>query len=133
MFFWNSLAFSMIQQISCSSNGLMLVFWLGLFQVFTQGLDSILHLHHLQHMAPNLELSAIGCQGEESHQLPGKLLRIRPGNSIHHFHPHFISKICFCFSFTNKSSLPESGGLFISIVCMAIILGPVKHSTYFRI
>lgn len=30
-------------------------------------------------------------------------------------------------------SIPASGGLLISIVCMAIMLGPVKHSTYFRI
>ncbi len=30
-------------------------------------------------------------------------------------------------------NLPESGGLFISIVCIALMLGPVKHSTYFTI
>lgn len=36
----------------------------------------------------------------------------------------------FLFS---KFSLPESGSLFISMVCIAIMFGPVKHSTYLRI
>lgn len=30
-------------------------------------------------------------------------------------------------------SVPASGGLLISMVCMAIMLAPVTHSTYFRI
>ena len=40
---------------------------------------------------------------------------------------------CKCVLCTLYSTVPESGGLLINIVCMAMMLGPVKHSTYLRI
>lgn len=63
---------------------------------------SIWHLYHLQYVTPDLESSLFE---KESQALPRKALRIGHGNSRHYSHPHFIFKICFCFSSTLKLQL----------------------------